>query len=189
MPKTLRFYLVLLLNFTYPVVASETTPPEKFNLGRPVSAVEIAAWDIDVRPDGTGLPAGTGSVQQGAKIYAQKCAACHGESGREGPFDVLVGRLPGDTFPFAREPATVKTIGNYWPYATTVFDYINRAMPSDAPGSLTANEVYALVAYLLYQNDIVAAGVILSADNLAAIVMPSRHRFVPDDRHGGAEVR
>ena len=102
---------------------------------------------------------------------------------------MLVGRLPGDAFPFAREPGTVKTIGNYWPYATTVFDYINRAMPFDAPGSLSSNEVYSLVAYLLYLNDIVPGDTTLSAENLAAIQMPSRKRFVPDNRRGGPEIR
>ena len=168
---------------------AETAPSEPFGLGRPVSPGEIATWDIDVRPDGRGLPAGMGSVQQGAQTYAQKCAFCHGENGVEGPFDVLVGRLPNDAFPFAREPGTVKTIGNYWPYATTVFDYINRAMPFNAPGSLTADEVYALVAYLLHQNDIVPADTVLSAGNLAGITMPASHRFVPDDRRGGSEVR
>ena len=163
--------------------------PDTYGMGRAVAAEEIAAWDIDVRPDGRGLPGGNGSVQQGGEIYAQKCALCHGASGTEGPFDVLVSRLPEDAFPFAREPGTVKTIGNYWPYATTVFDYINRAMPFTAPGSLQPDEVYALVAYLLHLNDIVPANTVLSQENLAAITMPARHRFVLDDRRGGQEVR
>jgi cytochrome c len=184
-----RYSFVLLLIFAKPVPAAETDPQEPLGLGRAVDAREIAAWDRDVRPDGKGLPGGRGSVQEGAQSYRQKCASCHGENGVEGPFDVLVGRLPDDAFPFGREPGTVKTIGNYWPYATTVFDYINRAMPYDAPGSLEADEVYALVAYLLYRNDIVAADTVLSADNLPGIVMPARHRFVLDNRRGGPEVR
>ena len=189
MPVITLLGLALLLLCTNLSLAAEADSGDSFGLGRPVTAEEIAAWDIDVRPDGRGLPAGSGSVQQGSQIYMQKCASCHGKSGNEGPFDVLVGRLPGDAFPFAREPGAIKTIGNYWPYATTAFDYINRAMPYDAPGSLAADEVYALVAYLLYRNNIVPTDTVLSADNLAAIIMPARHRFVPDDRRGGAEVR
>jgi cytochrome c len=184
-----RYSFALLLSFAHPAYTAESDRPDSFGLGRPVDADEIAAWDIDVRPDGRGLPAGKGTVQQGAQIFSQKCAFCHGENGVEGPFDVLVGRLPDDAFPFGREPGTVKTIGNYWPYATTVFDYINRAMPFNTPGSLEADEVYALVAYLLHKNDIVPADTVLSADNLPAITMPARHRFVPDDRRGGPEVR
>ena len=93
-------------------------------------------WDIDVGPDGAGLPPGRGTPADGAPIYAARCAGCHGKTGKEGPNDVLVGRLPGDAFPFARDPRAPKTIGSYWPYATTVFDYIRRAMPPDTPGSL-----------------------------------------------------
>jgi cytochrome c len=189
MPTIFRYSFVLLLNFAHPFIAAGADQPDSFGLGRPVDAAEIAAWDIDVRPDGRGLPEGRGSVAQGAQTFGQKCAFCHGENGVEGPFDVLVGRISDDAFPFGREPGAVKTIGNYWPYATTVFDYINRAMPFNAPGSLEADEVYALVAYLLHRNDIVPADAVLSAENLPRITMPSRHRFVPDDRRGGLEVR
>ncbi len=183
----LRYCFILFLAIAHAAFA-EVTQSEPYGLGRPVNSDEIAAWDIDVRPDGLGLPRGMGSVQQGARTYARKCASCHGTNGVEGPFDVLVGRLPGDIFPFARKPGTIKTIGNYWPYTTTIFDYINRAMPFEAPGSLSTGEVYSLVAYLLYRNDIVAADTVLSAENLATIAMPARHRFVPDDRRGGSEV-
>jgi mono/diheme cytochrome c family protein len=162
---------------------------ETFGMGRSVSAREIATWDIDVRPDGTGLPDGSGSVAQGEQLYQEKCLACHGTRGVGGSFDQLAGRLPGDEFPFGSDPTVVKTIGNYWPYATTVFDYINRAMPYDAPGSLKATEVYGLVAYLLHLNKILPADAVLSRENLADITMPARNRFVPDDRRGGAEVR
>ena len=163
--------------------------PDSFGLGRPVNTAEIAVWDLDVRADGKGLPSGSGNVAQGENIYAQKCSFCHGQNGEGEPFDALVGRIPNDAFPFGRDPDATKTIGNYWPYATTLFDYINRAMPFDAPGSLEANEVYALVAFLLYQNQIVPVDAVLSADNLAAINMPSRQRFIPDNRRGGPEVR
>ena len=169
--------------------AAAAEPEGGYGLGRPVSSTEIAAWDIDVSADGRGLPRGQGNVPSGEKLYAQKCAVCHGATGIEGPYNVLVGRLPGDAFSFARKPGTTKTIGNYWPYATTVFDYINRAMPFDAPGSLSADEVYALVAYLLYRNDIVPRNISLSQSNLAEIQMPSRDRFVPDNRKGGPELR
>lgn len=189
MPAIFRYSFAFLLSLTHPVLTAGTDQPDHFNLGRPVDAAEIAAWDIDVRPDGRGLPEGRGSAQLGAQIFGQKCAFCHGENGEGGPFDALVGRLPDDAFPFGREPGTVKTIGNYWPYATSVFDYINRAMPMNAPGSLEADEVYALVAYLLHRNNIVPPDTVLSAENLPAINMPSKHRFVPDDRRGGLEVR
>ena len=100
-------------------------------------------------PTASGLPPGRGTAADGAPIYAARCAGCHGKTGKEGPNDVLVGRLPGDAFPFAKDPRAPKTIGSYWPYATTVFDYIRRAMPPDKPGSLRDDEVYGLVAYLL----------------------------------------
>ncbi|MBE9539808.1 MAG: cytochrome c [Proteobacteria bacterium] len=189
MVRFLQLSFTFFLALESSLLFAEKGLPDTYGMGRTVAADEIAAWDIDVRPDGRGLPKGNGSVQKGGEIYAQKCALCHGASGTEGPFDVLVGRLSEDVFPFAREPGTVKTIGNYWPYATTVFDYINRAMPFTAPGSLRADEVYALVAYLLHLNAIVPANTVLSQENLPAITMPARHRFVLDDRRGGPEVR
>ena len=189
MSQLLNFRLALLLSLMNPTLAAEVVPPPTFDLGRGVTADEIAAWDIDVRPDGHGLPEGEGNVRQGEQIYREKCIACHGENGMGGPFDTLVGRLADDAFPFALDPGVVKTIGNYWPYTTTLYDYINRAMPHNAPGSLGNDEVYALVAYLLHQNNIVPADIVLSADNLATITMPARYRFVPDNRRGGPEVR
>ena len=121
-----------------PPAPAKGTPkePALFGIGRPATPAEIAAWDIDVGPDGAGLPPGSGTAGDGAPIYAARCAGCHGKTGKEGPNDVLVGRLPGDAFTFARDPRAPKTIGSYWPYATTVFDYIRRAMPPDTPGSL-----------------------------------------------------
>ena len=117
--------------------------------GRPATADEIRRVDIDVGPDGAGLPAGSGSAAQGAPIYAAKCAGCHGPAGEGTPVAVaLVGRNPGDAFDFAaaREKERTKTVGNYWPYATTLYDYIHRAMPFDKPGTLAPDEVYSLVA-------------------------------------------
>ena len=140
-------------------------------------------------PDGTGLPPGQGTVEQGRAVYARRCAACHGPTGVEGPFDVLVGRLENDGFPFGDGGREVSTIGNYWPYATTVFDYVRRAMPFDAPGSLGDDDVYAVVALLLSWNELLPPEQPLNAESLAAVVMPSRDRFVMDDRSGGAIVR
>lgn len=162
---------------------------EPLGLGRPASPEAIAAWDIDVRPDGLGLPEGSGSVEAGRALYAERCAHCHGAEGEGGPFDRLVGRNEGDAFRFATDPRAIRTIGSYWPFATTLFDYTRRAMPQDRPGSLGDDEVYALTAFLLHRNGLLAADAVLDRDTLPAIEMPARDRFVPDDRRGGAEVR
>jgi S-disulfanyl-L-cysteine oxidoreductase SoxD len=156
--------------------------PATFGIGRPATTAEIAALDIDVGPDGAGLPPGRGTAADGAPIYAARCAGCHGKTGKEGPNDVLVGRLPGDAFPFARDPRAPKTIGSYWPYATTVFDYVRRAMPPDAPGSLKDEEVYGLVAYLLTLNELIPQGAVMDATSLPKVQMPAREHFVPDTR-------
>jgi cytochrome c len=158
--------------------------PATFGIGRAATADDIAKVDIDVHPDGTGLPAGSATSADGAPIFAAKCASCHGRTGKEGPNDRLVGRVPDDAFPFARDPRIPHTIGNYWPYATTVFDYIRRAMPPTEPGSLKDNDVYALTAYLLFLNDLIPADAVLDATSLPKVRMPSRDRFVPDPRGG-----
>jgi cytochrome c len=163
--------------------------PARFGFGRQATSAEISAWYIDVRPDGAGLPPGCGTVSQGAAVYARTCAACHGRTGREGPADRLVGREPREGFPFGRDPRLVKTVGNYWPYATTLYDYVNRAMPLNAPGSLKPEEVYSLVAFLLWRNEIVADTVVMNAQTLPRVVMPAHDRFVVDNRQGGLEIR
>lgn len=168
---------------------AQTTPPSTFGIGRTATAEEIAARDIDVGPDGTGLPPGRGTPAEGAVIYAARCASCHGKSGTEGPNDVLVGRIEGGGFPFSRDPKAARTIGTYWPYATTLFDYIRRAMPPNAPGSLTDNEVYALVAQLLAWNGLVAHDAVMDARSLPNVQMPARDRFVPDARGTGKRPR
>jgi len=173
---------------TSPATTRARPEAATLGIGRPATAEDIAKWDIDVQPDGTGLPAGGATSADGAPIYAAKCSACHGETGREGPNDRLVGRIPGDGFPFAREPQLPHTIGNYWPYATTVFDYIRRAMPLTEPGSLKDNEVYALTAYLLFLNDLIAADAVIDATSLPKVRMPARDRFVPDPRGGPRPV-
>jgi S-disulfanyl-L-cysteine oxidoreductase SoxD len=148
-----------------------------YGLGRPATEVEIRAWNIDVSPNGEGLPHGKGSVKEGAQVFAAKCAKCHGPTGTEGPYDVLVGGR--DTL---KTTKPVKTIGSYWPYATTLYDYINRAMPFDAPQSLTSDEIYAVIAWLLHQNGIIAEQTILDAVTLRAVAMPNRLGFTRDPR-------
>jgi mono/diheme cytochrome c family protein len=150
--------------------------PARFGFGRAAGRAQIAAWDIDVRPDGKGLPPGSGDVSAGNAVYQAKCAVCHGKTGMEGPNIPLVGD-------------SAKTIGNYWPYASTVFDYIRRAMPANAPGSLTNEEVYSLTAFLLHANKIIEGNTIINAQTLPKVVMPAQKRFVPDDRKGGPEVK
>jgi hypothetical protein len=159
-----------------------TLPPATFGIGRPATPSEIAVLDIDVGPDGNGLPSGRGTSIEGAPIYGARCAGCHGKSGKEGPNDVLVGRDPRQGFPFSTDPRLPRTIGNYWPYATTLFDYIRRAMPPDAPGTLKDDEVYALVALLLAWNEIIPSDAVMDAASLPKVQMPARDRFVPDSR-------
>jgi mono/diheme cytochrome c family protein len=165
--------------------------PERFGFGTPASPEEIRKADTDVTPDGGGLPHDSGTVAQGESIYRLRCSKCHGATGTEGPFDHLVGREPGDSFNFGRDPNFLakRTIGNYWPYATTLYDYINRAMPFDAPGSLSSSEVYSVVAYLLYRNQIVPGNVVMSDRTLPLVRMPARDRFVVDNRSGGRTIR
>lgn len=163
--------------------------PARFELGRPATAAHIARVDLDVRPDGEGLPDGGGTPEEGRAIYEARCGHCHGEDGRGRPFDRLAGRTDGDTFPFGEDPRTPRTIGSYWPFATTVFDYTRRAMPLERPGSLTDDEVYALTAYLLFLNELWPADARLDRASLPRVLMPARDRFVRDDRRGGREVR
>lgn len=173
------------------VVASPEPLPSTLGIGRAATQAEIALLDIDVMPDGTGLPPGRGTADTGAAIFAAKCAPCHGSEG-EGTEAALalVGRLPGDEFPFGdTDPRPARTIGNYWPYATTVFDYVRRAMPYDRPGSLTDGEVYALTAWLLWKNGLIDETFVMDAETLPAVVMPARDRFVRDDREASVRVR
>jgi cytochrome c len=142
-----------------------------FGFGSVPSEAEIKARDIAVGPDGQGLPPGRGTVAAGEQVYKAQCIACHGPTGTEGPMDKLVG-----------EKLPIKTIGSFWPYATTVFDYIRRAQPFDKPGSLTDEEVYALTAWLLFRNNIISADQVIDATTLPKVKMPNRDGFVPDPR-------
>jgi len=142
-------------------------------LGRPATPAEIAAWDISIAPDGTGLPPGSGTPQQGAVIFAEKCAGCHGEKGAGKPNDQLVGGVGS-----LAASAPVKTVGSFWPYATTLFDYVRRAMPLTASKSLTNDEVYAICGYLLQLNGIISENDTMDAHSLPRVRMPNRDGFV-----------
>ena len=143
------------------------------NLGKPVTTADIAAWDISILPDGRGLPSGSGTAVQGAPIYAQKCTACHGEKGIGGTASALLPKGP-----IASINSAEKTIANFWPYSTTLFDYIRRAMPWQQPKSLTNDEVYALTAYLLALNKVIGENDVMNADTLARVRMPNRDGFI-----------
>ena len=155
-------------------LASPAFAQQSPNLGKPISAEDLAAWDISIGPDGAGLPPGSGTVKQGEAVFGAKCQACHGEKGAGTPNDRLVGgqgSLPGDKPP-------VKTIGSYWPYATTLFDYIRRAMPFNESKSLTSDEVYGVVAYLLNLNGVIPESETMNAQSLPKVTMPNREGFV-----------
>ena|SRR2546425_737644 len=153
-----------------------------YGIGRVATPEEIQTWDISITPDGKGLPAGSGTATDGAKLYAQKCAACHGRTGSEGPAGP---RLVGDraTLTTLRPQ---RTVGSYWPFATQIWDFINRAMPPNffnrpvpADQKLTPDQVYALTAFLLYQNGIIKESGVIDANSLPKIQMPNRNGFVP----------
>jgi len=160
--------------------------PATFGFGRTATPEEISLWDIAIRPDGKGLPPGEGDVAKGKSIYALKCVACHGENGRETPGFKLAGPVLVSDTSFKSKP---KTIGNYWPFATTLFDYVRRTMPYNLPGSLTNNDVYSLTAFLLSANQIIKPDAILNGQTLPRVIMPAKKLFVVDDRKGGAEVK
>ena len=143
------------------------------NLGQPLTHADLATWELHVYPDGKGLPPGGGTMAQGAPIYAQKCAHCHGAQGKGAINAALVGAPP------IKSIDAPKTIANFWPYATTVFDYIRRAMPWTEPRSLTNDEVYALTAYILAMNKIIGEQEVMNAQTLPKVKMPNRDGFIP----------
>ena len=153
-----------------PTQQSSTPGPA---LGRAATADELRSMAISIPPSGAGLPAGSGSVQQGMAVYVAKCAVCHGDKGTGKPADALAGGIGS-----LATAKPVRTVGSYWPYATTLFDYIRRAMPWQQPKSLTNDEVYALTAYLLAMNKVIAADATLDAASLAKIEMPNRNGFI-----------
>ena len=147
------------------------------HLGKPIDQNAIAAWDISVQADGTGLPPGAGTSVQGAKIYAEKCASCHGPEGKGGVAGVTAAPLVGGA-PITDISASMKTIANFWPYAPTLFDYIRRAMPWQQPMTLANDEVYALTAYILAQNKLIGENDTMSAETLPRVRMPNRDGFI-----------
>jgi len=163
---------VLALFLSAQLQASAATPA----LGNPISAAEAASWNFSVFPDGRGLPEGSGTPQQGKAIYDQRCTGCHGANGIGGSADELAGAQHG-----LKDAEPDKTVGSYWPYAPTLFDYIRRAMPADAPGSLNNDQLYAVTAYLLYLNRLAEPSTVLNAKTLPSIKMPNRDGFVGVD--------
>lgn len=157
--------------------ASSPAPTRGPNLGEPASAAVVAAMDISIPPSGAGLPAGSGSVTQGAKVYEAKCQTCHGPKGVGKPADPLVGGIGSLASGKAQ-----RTVGSYWPYATTLFDYTRRAMPTTAPLTLTNDEVYAVTAYVLHLNGIIKEDQVMNAQTLPQVRMPNRDGFIDYSR-------
>jgi len=157
--------------------AARAEAQSPYGIGRAATPAEIAGWNIDVGGDGSNLPPGSGSVSHGREVFDQQCAACHGATGEGGVGDRLVGGQGT-----LATPKPVRTVGSYWPYAPTLFDYIRRAMPQNAPQSLSNDDVYAVSAYILSLNGLLPADATLDAKSLAAIRMPNRNMFVGDPR-------
>jgi mono/diheme cytochrome c family protein len=160
------------------LAAAPIRAAEAPRLGQTTSPSDLSPWDISVGPEGAGLPAGRGTPREGEAVYAAKCQACHGEKGAGKPNDVLVGGFGT----IASDRPAVKTVGSYWPYATTLFDYIRRAMPYNETKSLTSDEVYAVSAYILNLNGIIGADDALDAQSLPQVKMPNRDGFIPFPR-------
>ena len=171
---SMRKLLVAAVPALVVALASTAFAQQGPKLGKPISQEDLASWDISIGPDGAGLPAGSGTVKQGEATFAAKCQPCHNEKGAGTPNDRLVGgqgTLAGDKAP-------IKTVGSYWPYATTLFDYIRRAMPLNESKSLTSDEVYGLVAYLLDLNGVVPEAETMNAQTLPKVAMPNRDGFI-----------
>jgi cytochrome c len=164
---------VAILAAALPSLAQE---PAHFGFGRLATPDEIKGWNVDARPDGTGLPPGSGTVAQGREVYNQRCASCHAED-LNGPMGALAGGMGT-----LKSDKPLRTVGSYWPYASTLWDYVRRAMPFDAPRSLSDDEVYAVSAYVLFRNGIIGENETMDAKTLAQVKMPNRDGFYPDPR-------
>ena len=177
-----HFYLLFIVSFIVFLPLSSSSSERPFGLGLIATPEQVVGWDIDVRPDGKGAPNGSGTALIGEEVYGELCASCHGDFG-EGidRWPELVG---GHDSLASDDP--VKTIGSYWPFASTVYDYVYRAMPFGESQSLTADQTYAVVAYLLYMNDVIEEEFVLDNSNIGDIKMPNRNGFMmPDPRPDG----
>ena len=165
---------------------SQQVPPPGVKYGKPITEADIAPWNIDIRtPDGKGLPAGRGTVSEGKAVYDAKCLVCHGAEAKGGP---VYGSMVGGIGSF-KTPNRLVTPGSMYPYAPILFDYIRRSMPMDRPQSLTANEIYAVSAYLLNLNGLVPANAVIDQNTLPQVQMPNRNGFIVDDRPDTKAVR
>jgi cytochrome c len=160
------------------ILAASALAAEAPHFGQPITPDELAPWDISIGPDGAGLPAGRGTPKEGEAVYAANCQACHGEKGAGRPNDTLVGGFGT----IAADRPAVKTVGSYWPYATTLFDYIRRAMPYQQSKSLTNDQIYAVSAYILHLNGVIGADDVVDAQSLPKVKMPNRDGFIPFPR-------
>ncbi|MFP4181625.1 MAG: c-type cytochrome [Thiohalospira sp.] len=156
---------------------ADAGPPGPLGLGSEADQAEIEGWDIDIRPDGQGLPEGSGTVREGEQVYEEHCVRCHGAFGTEPDSHVIAG---GQDSLGTDDPTL--TVGSFWPHATTLFDYTRRAMPFDKPQSLSADELYAVTAYVLHLNDILPMDAELDAESLPEVEMPNADGFIPDPR-------
>jgi mono/diheme cytochrome c family protein len=178
-----------LLMVTSVAISGAPAQMPTYGVGRAPTAEEVKAWDLTIPPDGRGLPPGQGTAVLGKPLYADRCASCHGENGDDPKYRALVGgRGPltsaelSENLDWLLGGKPVLTIGKFWPYATTLWSYINRAQPFDEPGSLTPDQVYAVTAYLLFLNGIIGEADVINARTLPAVKMPNRDGFVPDAR-------
>ena len=170
MARRLAIWVAALVAAPALALAQAQTP----QFGQPIAPADLAPWDISIGPDGAGLPAGRGTAAQGEAVYIAQCQGCHGEKGAGRPNDALVGGIGS----LAPGSAPVKTVGSYWPYATTLFDYVRRAMPFQESQSLTSDELYAVSAYILNLNGIIGRDDVLDAESLPKVRMPNRDGFI-----------
>jgi mono/diheme cytochrome c family protein len=175
--RRLAVTIAALLGLTAVSVSVCSAQLPTYRLGRAPTLDEVKAWDVTIPPDGKGLPPGTGTATLGKALYTERCASCHGPKGDDGKYSPLVGGRGT-----LNTATPVRTVGSYWPNATTLWSYINRSQPFDEPGSLTHDQVYAVTAYLLHLNGIIEEHDVIDARTLPAVKMPNRDGFVPDAR-------
>jgi S-disulfanyl-L-cysteine oxidoreductase SoxD len=178
LPRASLAGLAVILASALPAVAADNTTPSP-HFGHKVSEADLAFWDRSIQPDGRNLPKGSGSAREGKKVFEERCATCHGADGNSSPFHLPA--LTGGVGSLATAHPRMTT-GSFWPYATTVFDYVRRAMPYDAPKSLSASEVYAVTAYLLNQSGIITEDKVLNEKTLPKVKMPNRDGFIRKDK-------